>query len=58
MTEREQLVTMLARAGIEHVVDKNRKGHTTVVVERGYSGFVTEFEFNDLGHLVDMGAYE
>ncbi len=29
-----------------------------ISVERGYSGFVTTFEFDINGKLLDMGAYE
>ena len=61
MTDKEALEKMLTEAGIEYTWE--RAGLSTGLagilrVERGYSGFFTYFEFNNLGALTDMGAEE
>ncbi len=57
MSDLETLKQMLARAGIEFE-ETGDNIVTTVTVERGYSGFCTEFRFNSDGALLNMGAYE
>ena len=51
------LVAMLMAAGIAHTIEIDSEG-TLVVVEEGYPGFYTKFEFNTDGQLVEMGAFE
>lgn len=65
MTDREQLISMLQRAGIEFREaggkDKYVTGESIKVTEEdtgiGYTYFCTWFEFKD-GSLVSIGAYE
>lgn len=52
------LEAMLQRAGIDYHRDGVYPSETQITVERGYSGFVTSFQFCDDGRLRDMGAYE
>lgn len=72
MTDYETMKAMLDRAKIEYRLDTHfrekydAKGRvmsgtpiTILVVERGYAGFATVFEFSGVtGKLLDMGAYE
>ena len=58
----ELLKQMFDRAGIEYSesrLDGTKRGvFFELTVERGYSGFVTSYEFNAEGALTDTGAYE
>lgn len=47
---------MIKRAGYED--DLTYVEADGFCVERGYFGFVTNFEFNEDGSLKDIGAYE
>lgn len=61
MTDLASLKNILERADIpyEGSEEKSDGTHTfTITVERGYAGFVTIFQFDKYGKLVDMGAYE
>ena len=74
MTEQETFTAMLTRAGITYDTeraDQTRQtevnGATVVTIafagERtgarvGYSGFYTEFVFNEAGALVQVGTWE
>lgn len=61
MTDLNALKDMLNRAKIEYVEEDHKVKEdwiTFVFVEKGYSGFVTQFEFDMHGKLLDMGAYE
>ncbi len=57
MTDLQTLQAMLDRAQILYTTETDR-GILYLSVERGYSGFVTNFEFDAEGKLLDMGAYE
>ena len=56
MTDKEILLDMIKRAGFEN--DLTYVEADSFCVERGYCGFLMNFEFNDDGSLKDMGAYE
>jgi hypothetical protein len=62
MTDLQTLQAMLERAKIEHCNIENTnadgKKSKSLSVERGYSGFITIFEFDSDGKLLDMGAWE
>lgn len=57
MSDLETLKAMLARANIEFSEETEPKG-PVLTVERGYVEFVTVFQFDVNGTLIDMGAYE
>jgi hypothetical protein len=57
MTDLQALQAMLERAKIDHTNADDGKSKS-LSVERGYSGFVTVFEFDSDGKLLDMGAWE
>jgi hypothetical protein len=55
MTDLQVIKDMLKRAKIKYEVEN---GGTAILVEGGYVGFVTQFDFNKKGELVGIGAYE
>jgi hypothetical protein len=61
MSDKETLIAMLDRAGIEHKptlrLDHAWDPHE-LYVGSGYMGFYTVFVFNEDGSLKEMGAYE
>ena len=61
MTDLNSLGDMLNRAKIEYTEKEEKVKEdwvTFIVVEEGYSGFFSQFEFDMHGKLLDMGAYE
>ena len=62
MSDKQQLIDMLTRARIEfQEIEPEfvpKRATSGINVERGYAGFVTTFEFDAAGNLVEMGAYE
>ena len=71
MSDKQTLIDMLTRAGVEFEIRTHsekkpfRAGgsslldyESVVLVEAGYSGFVTEFFFDADGALLYMGAWE
>lgn len=58
MKDYEALTKMLERTDIQYTTERTASGGTIVYVERGYAGFVTQFEFDAQDKLLDMGAYE
>lgn len=57
MSDLETMKKMLSKASIEFSEETELKG-PVLTVERGYVGFVTVFQFDANGTLLDMGAYE
>lgn len=53
MNDRETLIAMFRRANIKF---EERDGD--IIVESGYIGFASHFEFNKDGSLKSLGAYE
>lgn len=50
---------MLGRKNITYsVITDEEYGLILIAVERGYSGFITEFTFTKEGEFQDIGAYE
>lgn len=58
MTELQQYLAMLKRAGIAYGLGTDAEGHSIVMIAEGYSGFYFEHEFDADGQLVKVGAYE
>lgn len=58
MNDLETLKKMLEKANIKYEEDNGNPDNPVLVVEGGYSGFVTEFTFNQEGELYTIGAYE
>lgn len=63
MTDKETLVALLTKAGIPFGPSEYADPRTDVIEvrnsgDRGYSGFVSEWEFDDEGKLLGVGNYE
>lgn len=58
MTDYEQFVAMLTRAGIAYEAASYENDSISVIVEGGYSGFCTCLVFAADGSLKTVGAYE
>lgn len=58
MSDRKVLEEMFERAGIEFEYVRDTSTGSTMMVERGYIGFSTQFDFDEDGMLYDMSAGE
>lgn len=56
MTDREVLTAIFTKAGIRPEEYPDVPG--TFVIYKGYSGFFTEFTFNEDDSLKEIGAWE
>jgi len=60
MTDKETIIEMLQRAGIEFSMERSgsKLNETVIIVCGGYVGFYSVFTFNAEGSLSNLEAYE